>query len=80
MVKQVNRSKTQGGKQMTYEDRRRQERLLPSYLHHDHPGATALRTATLFLAVIGGGMPPQRSVKSRVSGPIWSHTNGDTQG
>lgn len=27
-----------------------QERLLPSYLRHDHPGATALRTSTVFLA------------------------------
>lgn len=57
-----------------------QERLLPSCLHHDHPGATALKTATVFLALIRGEMPPQRSVKSRVSGPIWSHTNRDIHG
>lgn len=46
------------------------ERLLLSYLHHDHAGATALTTARVFLAPIRGEMPPQRSGKSRVAVPI----------
>lgn len=44
---------------MTYEERGRQEKLLPSSLHHDHPGASALGAAAVFLALIGGEMPPR---------------------
>lgn len=47
------------GWQMTYEERGAQEKLLPSSLHHDHPGAKALGAAAVFLALIGGEMPPR---------------------
>lgn len=84
MSKQVNRKGAKwssgGIKKMTYEDRWGQERLLPSYLYHDHRGSTAIRITTLILALIGGEMSPQRSLKPRVSGPIWSHTDRDIQG
>lgn len=43
---------------MTYEEKEEQEKLLPSCLHHDRPGAEARREAALFLAVIGGEVLP----------------------
>lgn len=73
-------SEVQEGYKMTYEDRWGQERLLPSYLHHDHPRATAIRITTLILVLIGGEMSPQRSLKPRVSAHTWSHVNRDIQG
>lgn len=54
---------------MTYEERGGQEEPLPSSLHHDQPGATAPGGGRVFLALIGGEMPPrgpQGSVGSRV--------------
>lgn len=47
------------GWRMTYEERGGQEKLLPSSLHHDHLGAAAPRAVAIFLALIGGEMPPQ---------------------
>lgn len=44
---------------MTYEERGGQEKLLPSSLHHDHPGAPTLGADAVFLALIGGEMPPR---------------------
>lgn len=46
---------------MTYEEKEEQEKQLPSCLHHDHPGATARGVVSVFLALIGGEMPPQGS-------------------
>lgn len=62
------RARERAGWQMTYEERGGQEKLLPSSFHHDHPGGAALRTVAVFLALIGGEMPPrgpQGSLRSR---------------
>ena len=56
---------------MTYEERRGQEELLPSSLHHDHPGAAAPGAHSVFLALIGGEMPPRGPQGSLGSSPAF---------
>lgn len=63
---------------MTYEENGGQEKLLPSPLHHDHPGAASLGTASVFLALIGGEMSPWGPQGSFGTSPVFPDPSGGT--